>query len=423
VLLRLGGGATRRETVERLCGGVLRLRGGGPEAAAAGELLSPALQVLDRYAPSRQQAPVQRGVLKQPRLSGFKKPKKGEKHSSHDERAAKKVRSLKLGDAPWRFQSELNLEGDLGWYNGRQIEVRKRTKEGNHVLSVGYVGSVKSRQAEEQRFAASKQQQEGLWEREAAVRELRQRIAAAEGSPAPALGTAPSRTLEQLKNSLARRERELVRYKDALDGTSVWKNLTAHTVPMWLRNLSAYDPIESDHLVYKNLERTRKIVFNPSLASTASAEELQALQTFFMEKGLVPHVQHVILHSAGVKPLVLLGTIGGGKHVWRGDAHWNPFGKRFSAGVRTCSVALTHSHSLSLALSPSRSFVLSLSRSLALSPARSLCLHSLPRSLSRALCVIMMKDCWASAPVQQYLRRCRVVVKALQSSSYGVARF
>jgi hypothetical protein len=120
---------------------------------------------------------------------------------------------------------------------------------------------------------------------------------------------------------------------------------------------------------------------------------------------------------------VLLGTIGGGKHVWRGDAHWNPFGKRFSAGVRTCSVALTHSHSLSLALSPSRSFVLSLSRSLALSPARSLCLHSLPRSLSRALCVIMMKDCWASAPVQQYLRRCRVVVKALQSSSYGVARF
>jgi hypothetical protein len=365
---------TRCATVERLCGFVLRLRGGGTGVADAGELLSPALLVLDRYAPSRQQAPVQRGVPKQPRLSGFKKPKKGEKHSSHDERAAKKVKRLTLGDAPWRFQSELNLEGDLGWYNGRQIEVRKRTKEGNHVLSVGYVGSVKSRQAEEQRFAASKQQQEGLWERETAVRELRQRIAAAEGSPAPALGTAPSRgTLEQLKNSLARRERELVRYKDALDGTSVWKNLTAHTVPMWLRNLSAYDPIESDHLVYKNLERTRKIVFNPSLASTASAEELQALQTFFMEKGMVPHVQHVILHSAGVKPLVLLGTIGGGKHVWRGDAHWNPFGKRFSAGVRTCFVAL--SRSLARSLSRSLSLSLALALSLALSLSRS------PRSL------------------------------------------
>ena len=334
----LRGGPARLDTLR---GGVLRLRGGEPGGgepggAAAGELRT-ALQVLDGYAPRRKQAPVQRGVPRQSRLSGLKTPKKGEKRLAHDERASKKVRSLRLEDAPWRFQSELNLEGDLGWYKGRQVEVRRRTKEGNHILSVGYVGSVKSRQAEEEQSAARKQQQEGLWERVAAIRELKQRISAAGGSPAPALGTAPSsRTLEQLKDSLARRERELVRYKDAMDGTSVWKNLTAHTVPLWLRNLSAYDPIESDHLVYKNLERTRKIVFNPSLASTASAEELQELQTFFMEKGMVPHVQHVILYSAGVKPLVLLGTIGGGKHVWRGDLHWNPFGKRFSAGVCVC---------------------------------------------------------------------------------------
>jgi hypothetical protein len=55
-----------------------------------------------------------------------------------------------------------------------------------------------------------------------------------------------------------------------------------------------------------------------------------ALQHFFATKGLVPHVQQLLLRSAGVKPLLLLGTIGGGKHVWRGQEHWNPFGKRWT---------------------------------------------------------------------------------------------
>ena len=125
---------------------------------------------------------------------------------------------------------------------------------------------------------------------------------------------------------------QVIRERDAAEGTSVWKNMTAHTVPKWLRPLGEYNAIESDHEVYTKLERSRRIVLNPSFASTAPREELQSLQAFFAEKGMVPHVQKILQRSGGLKPLLLLGTIGGGKHVWRGEEHWNPFGKTRSAG-------------------------------------------------------------------------------------------
>jgi len=71
------------------------------------------------------------------------------------------------------------------------------------------------------------------------------------------------------------------------------------TVPKWLRALSEWDPIESDHLIYTHLDSIRKIVFNPSVAQTASEEELLEMQTFFMEKGMIPHVQNLIMRSGG----------------------------------------------------------------------------------------------------------------------------
>jgi len=71
------------------------------------------------------------------------------------------------------------------------------------------------------------------------------------------------------------------------------------TVPKWLRALSEWDPIESDHLIYTHLDSIRKIVFNPSVAQTASEEELLEMQTFFMEKGMIPARANLITRSGG----------------------------------------------------------------------------------------------------------------------------
>ena len=121
----------------------------------------------------------------------------------------------------------------------------------------------------EAKMQKAKEEQEGLWERQTAVQNLKEKIARVEeGSESAELGA--------LKLQLGKLERELIRYKDQVLGTSVWKNLTAHTVPMWLRQVNAYDPIETDEVVYKQLERARKIVFNPSLASTATENKTLA---------------------------------------------------------------------------------------------------------------------------------------------------
>jgi hypothetical protein len=97
----------------------------------------------------------------------------------------------------YRWQAELqDIEGDVAWYKGKQIEIRKRTKEGNHILRVGYVGSRKSREVAKEKLAASKQMQEGLWERQATIRELKLKLQEAEQK------NAHQDTMKQLKTQL-----------------------------------------------------------------------------------------------------------------------------------------------------------------------------------------------------------------------------
>ena len=289
---------------------VLRLRGGeNSDKVDMGE----ALQVLGIFTPKKKVLKV-RGMPKQPRESGLKEKMKvsDQKPGSKFRAKKKKKRKVPLTGAPWRWQSKIeNLKGDIGWYKGRQIEVRQRTEEGNHIIRVGYVGSVKSRNADREKAQAKKELQEGLWTRAAAIKELQRKVSEAERTSLSSDGMLPG-----LREKLAKLERDMLRYRDSMHGTSLWKNLTAHTVPKYLRHLSKYDPIESDTAVYTNLNKARTIVYNPSRASTASEEELLALQAFFTEQGMVPHVQKVIRRSAGLKPLLLLGTIGGGRSVF-----------------------------------------------------------------------------------------------------------
>lgn len=219
---------------------LLRLRG-GKNAAHSGVAadIDDALQVLDRYLP-RHKRVVVRGMPKQARTSGAKKPvKKGSKKETKQETAARKRSEIPLHEAPWRWQADIeNMQGDTGWYKGKQIEVRKRTTEGNHILRIGYVDSYKSRQAAQEKMRGTKQMQEGLWERMAAITELKKQIKEAKTSGCRSVPnewgivqTLPGsvRTLEVMQATLAGQERELVRYKDEIDGTSNWKNLTAHT--------------------------------------------------------------------------------------------------------------------------------------------------------------------------------------------------
>jgi hypothetical protein len=290
---------------------VLRLRGGkNSDKVDIGE----ALQVLGNFTPKKKALKV-RGMPKQPRESGLKEKMKVSDQKAGSKRRVckkKKKRKIPLTGAPWRWQSKIeDLKGDIGWYKGRQIEVRQRTEEGNHIIRVGYVGSFKSRNADREKAQAKKELQEGLWTREAAIKELQRKVSEAERTPSSSDGMLPA-----LREKLAKLERDMLRYRDSIHGTSLWKNLTAHTVPKYLRHVSKYDPIESDTAVYTNLNKARTIVYNPSRASTASEEELLALQAFFTEQGMVPHVQKIIRRSAGLKPLLLLGTIGGGRSVF-----------------------------------------------------------------------------------------------------------
>eukprot|EP00001_Collodictyon_triciliatum_P024553 04496_3 len=133
-----------------------------------------ALQVLGIFTPKKKVLKV-RGMPKQPRESGMKEKMKvsDQKPGSKIRAKKKKKRKVPLTGAPWRWQSKIeDLKGDIGWYKGRQIEVRQRTEEGNHIIRVGYVGSVKSRNADREKAQAKKELQEGLWTREAAIKEL-----------------------------------------------------------------------------------------------------------------------------------------------------------------------------------------------------------------------------------------------------------
>ena len=213
---RLGGadGCARWPLLER----PLRLRGG--KSAAEVDQLGPAMKILEGYSP-RKKTVVARGVPKQPRVSGLKMTKQtGEGTQSKSAKAVKKTaKKLDLHEAPWRYQAELDIQGDTGWYNGRQIEVRRRTKEGNHILRVGYVGSRKSGEASLEKLESRKAQQEGLWERQEAIRQLKDKISLAESGGVASIAGGIDPSMNALRLKLEKRERELVRYKDAMDGT------------------------------------------------------------------------------------------------------------------------------------------------------------------------------------------------------------
>jgi len=219
---------------------LLRLRGGQNAVDDGGANdINDALQVLDAYSPCHKRVLV-RGMPKQARTSGAKKTvKKGSKKETKEERAARKRSELKLHQAPWRWQKDLeNMQGDTGWYKGKEIEVRKRTIEGNHILRVGYVDSYKSRTAAKEKLKTTKEMQEELWEREASIKKLKTQIQEVQSSGGKSVPNewgivqalpGSARTLEVVQGKLVKKERELVRFKDGMDGTSNWKNLTAHT--------------------------------------------------------------------------------------------------------------------------------------------------------------------------------------------------
>jgi hypothetical protein len=122
---------------------LLRLRGGKDAAATTeGENVAgsfdEAVHILNGFSP-RKKVFVVRGAPKQARDGGFRPPK--ERRTGHPKekrgetkdkktKEKKKKKKLKLHEQPWRWQAKLkNLEGDVGFYRGRRIEVRKRTSE------------------------------------------------------------------------------------------------------------------------------------------------------------------------------------------------------------------------------------------------------------------------------------------------------
>ena len=183
------------------CFGSLRLRGGGasaetvvaPPAVAEPQQgvaeMDEAVHVLSAFSPRRQRLVV-RGVKKQPRECGLKlrPPKtarekrvaKVRKGTAEPTVVVKKRRKKAIHEEPWRWQKRLtDVTGDTGLYRGRQIEVRKRTAEGNHILRVGFVGSRNSREAAAASLKAKREQHERLWELEDAVRVLKGKVAEA----------------------------------------------------------------------------------------------------------------------------------------------------------------------------------------------------------------------------------------------------
>ncbi|EKX53545.1 hypothetical protein GUITHDRAFT_132660 [Guillardia theta CCMP2712] len=163
---------------------------------------------------------------------------------------------------------------------GGRLEVRKMTKEGNHVLNWGIA-------------TRAKEAEQGVRKRVRLINKMKEENLAMKQN-----GTS-AEEIKEHSRLLLKVEHELIKYKDLVYGTNVWKNMTAHTVPYSLRNRDSYnrrDDLEFD----KNLYLTRKIVFDPIK----------------------------LLQLGGVKSVVYLGLIGGGRHVLRKPKGTNPFGNR-----------------------------------------------------------------------------------------------
>jgi hypothetical protein len=156
------------------------------------------------------------------------------------------------------------------------LEIRKMTREGNHILRVGETFSkrgIKLREGEAKRLRREKM---GLKQREKAIQELEQMIKEQKTSGMLSSGNLPSKPVKELEKDLQELRNDLIRYKDAIHGTDVWKQMTAHTVPHSLRHVDQFKTGD-DLLLYKSLAETRSIVFNHHKASSAAPEVFQTL--------------------------------------------------------------------------------------------------------------------------------------------------
>ena len=180
----------------------------------------------------------------------------------------KKKRSLvdKLHHEAWR---KLKPEDPLP--DG--LEIRKMTREGHHILRVGETFSkrgIKLKEAESKRLMRAKR---GQKEREKAIEELEKNIKEQKSFGQLSSGKLPSKPVKELEAELQKLKFDLIRYKDDIYGTDVWKQMTEHTVPYSLRNIDQFKQGD-DLLLYKALTETRSIVFNHHKASSAAPEVL-----------------------------------------------------------------------------------------------------------------------------------------------------
>lgn len=129
---------------------------------------------------------------------------------------------------------------------GRKWEVRRTTAEGNHILAVGkrdgYFARVKAdaQAAEEERWRV------GLDKREESLAKLEAILTLPPYAP-PLLKYGGVKGLTKI---VMRQRNELIKYKDAMFGTSVWKEMTAHTIPHSLRHLDQFVKGEDDKMLY-----------------------------------------------------------------------------------------------------------------------------------------------------------------------------
>ena len=227
----------------------------------------------------------------------------------------KKKKSLTLADKmhhePWR---KMNPEAELP--DG--LEIRKMTQEGHHILRVGEVWSKRGIKLREREAKIKQKEKHGLKKRQKAISHLEQVIKDQKAGVLPS-GNLPTKPVKELQKDLQNMKNELIRYKDALYGTGVWKAMTAHTVPLALRHLDDFKKGD-DVALYKALTETRSIVFNHHKASSAKPE--------------VPfphfrhtHVQRLASHPRTPRPRRLCrdirrrarGVESGGGSCWRID--------------------------------------------------------------------------------------------------------
>jgi DNA repair exonuclease SbcCD ATPase subunit len=197
---------------------------------------------------------------------GTQKPKNVLPTVESKKKKPKKKLIDKLHLEAWR---KIKPEADSGTLPDG-LEIRKMTREGHHVLRVGETWSkrgIKLRAAEAKRV---KRHINGIKERENSIVQLEQIIADQKAGRISSSGSA-RKPVKELEKDLVKLRNDLIRYKDAVHGTTVWKEMTQHTIPHSLRPVDGYQKGD-DLQLYKALTETRAIVFNHHKASSAPAE-------------------------------------------------------------------------------------------------------------------------------------------------------